>query len=86
MSLRNSKLFRAIAIGLVTLALGSFVLNVGFVVLSGQGAETYKNVKGFNIHYSSALVLILALVAVGLVALGIRLLQHFRKSSRRGGV
>jgi hypothetical protein len=64
MALRDSKVFLVFAWGLVALALASFALRVILKVSAGDGGATYRSGTGLSWHYSSALVVI---VAVGII-------------------
>jgi hypothetical protein len=56
--------FLVFAWGLVVLALASFALRVILKVSTGDGGTTYRSGTGLFWHYSSALVVI---VAVGII-------------------
>ena len=64
MALRDSKVFLVFGWGLVVLALASFALRVILKVSTGDGGATYRGGTGLSWHYSSALVVI---IAVGIV-------------------
>ena len=64
MALRDSKVFLVFAWGFAALALASFALRVFLEVSTGDGGATYRSATGLSWHYSSALVLI---VAVGII-------------------
>lgn len=64
MALRDSKIFVVFGWGLIVLALASFALRVILKVSAGDGGATYRGGTGLSWHYSSALVLI---IAVGIV-------------------
>jgi hypothetical protein len=49
-------------------------------VLAGRGAETYKNVDGLDIHYTSVLILIAALVFWVIVAYVARAIYFWREA------
>jgi hypothetical protein len=67
MALRDSKVFRAFGYTIVTLALASFVLDVVFQVVHGNGANIYHGGRGLPIPYAAALVTIVALALVGAI-------------------
>jgi hypothetical protein len=78
MSLGKSKIFRAFAYTIAGLAVLSFVARVALMVTTGHATDTYKNVKGLEWTYSSALVL---LVVTGLLLIAVaihRLWSKFR--------
>jgi len=78
MSLGRSKIFRAFAYTIAGLSVLSFLARVAFMVTTGHASDTYKNVKGLEWTYSSALV-VLVVTALLLIAVGIhRLWTKFR--------
>ena len=73
MSLKNSRVFRAIAFLAVSLAVVSFALRAVHKVTSGRSFETYLTGQGFVLDYWSAIVILLAGFVAGSVALVVRL-------------
>ena len=60
--LRESRLFRGIAIGAIALAVLAFALRALSMVMHGHAADVYVSVRGATIMWSSTLLFFVALV------------------------
>ncbi len=79
MPLRTSKTFRVIAGIFVCLAAVAQTSRIVYMVVAGHGADTYANVYGSSVAYWSELVVMALMVAIGLLAIGIKLAKKFEK-------
>jgi hypothetical protein len=59
-------------VGVLSVVFASFGLRALYHVLNGRGAEVYRTAKGFVVHWSTAFVLVCAVLVALLVALILR--------------
>jgi hypothetical protein len=82
MKLRDSRVFKAFALVLMSLALVSFALHSAQKVMTGHGFETYLTGKGLVLNYWSAVVIVVATLVAGVVAFAFWLRKRLKNTRR----
>jgi len=78
---RRHSAFKTVIAPIVVLVVFVPTLAVAvWMVLRGRGAESYSNVYGLAIHYTSVLIFVLALVLVIAVAYVARIIYFWRNA------
>jgi len=82
MALRESKIFRGIGYGLVSVAVLSAVAHIVQIALSGGWNESYRSAKLIRWTYGGAMVVVVFGVVVGLVGLCFFLKSRWQRAQR----
>lgn len=81
MSVRRRPVIVAVVMGLVV---GSFALRVYVHLRDGDAAETYSNVYGWDIHWSTAAAFFFALAMACVIGYGVRWWQLRQRAREEG--